>query len=155
MDGYIKTIRQKIGHDMLILVGAGVIVYRDSKILLQKRQDNKCWAIHGGCVEIGEAVEDTAKRELFEETGLIAKSLEFFGVFSGQDMLYTYPNGDKVYIIGNIYICRDFSGELHPQTDETDELIWFSINDLPKDISPPDIRPLKKFVKYVNNEMQE
>jgi len=63
------------------LFGASVIVYRNDKILLQQRQDNKCWGYHGGRVEIGEIVEDAAKRELLEETGLIANTLELFGIF--------------------------------------------------------------------------
>jgi ADP-ribose pyrophosphatase YjhB (NUDIX family) len=54
-------IRKKIGHDRLIAVGAGVFVYKDGKVLLQKRKDNLCWALHGGVVEMGEGVEEAAK----------------------------------------------------------------------------------------------
>lgn len=151
MNEYIKNIRQKIGHDRLIVVGAGVFVYKDGKVLLQRRKDNQCWGMHGGSVEIGEAVEDTAKRELWEETGLIANNLEFLGVFSDKDMLYTYPSGDEVYIIGINFVCRDFSGELLLETDETMELKWFEISNLPNDISPPDRKPLESFVNYINH----
>ena len=147
--GYVQTIRKKIGHDQIICVGAGVFVYQDGKVLLQKRKDNLCWAMHGGCVEIGESVEEAAKRELYEETGLRANELELLGVFSGKDMFYTYPNGDQIYIIGIDYICRDFSGALLPETDEILELNWFDIHDLPQEISPPDRRPLSAFVDWV------
>jgi len=109
---YLKSIREKVGHDRIIIVGAGVIVYKDGRLLLQKRKDNLYWALHGGAVDIGEIVEDAAKRELKEETGLIAGTLELFGVFSGESMMHTYPNGDEVYIVGVTYICHDFSGEL-------------------------------------------
>ena len=149
MTEYIKHIREKVGHDRVMMVGAGVVIYKDGKILLQKRKDNLCWAIHGGSVEIGEKVEDTAKRELFEETGLTANKLELLGVFSGENMMYTYPNGDEVYIVGINYVCRDFSGELLPETDETSELKWFDTDNLPDDISPLDIEPLKAFIEYV------
>ncbi|MCL2409758.1 MAG: NUDIX hydrolase [Oscillospiraceae bacterium] len=150
MTEYIKTIRKKIGHDRLIVAGAGVFVYKDGKVLLQKRRDNLCWAHHGGAVEVGEAVEDAAKRELLEETGLVANSLELLGVFSGEDMLYTYPNGDEVYIVSIVYVCNDFSGELLPETDETLELRWFDLDNIPNDIGPPDRRPLKAFVEYIS-----
>lgn len=149
MNNYIRNIRSKIGHDRLIVVGAGVFVYRDGKILLQKRRDNHCWAIHGGAVEMGETTEEAAKRELREETGLTAHKLELLGVFSGEEMMYTYPNGDEVYIIGVNYVCRDFSGSMLTETDETLNLEWFDINELPEDISPPDKAPLKAFVDYI------
>ncbi|XOK59681.1 NUDIX hydrolase [Paenibacillus elgii] len=108
MAGYISNIRKKIGHERLIVTAAGVIIYKDGKVLLQKRRDNHCWAMHGGGVEIGETVEETAKRELLEETGLIANDLELLGVFSGEDRLYTYPNGDEVYTIGIVCMQRFF-----------------------------------------------
>jgi ADP-ribose pyrophosphatase YjhB (NUDIX family) len=114
--GYTEEIRKKVGHDEIIGVGAGVFIYKEAKVLLQKRRDSYCWSKHGGGVEIGESVEEAAKRELFEETGLIANNLELLGVFSGEDMRYTYPNGDKVSIIGINYICSDFSGELLSDT---------------------------------------
>ena len=152
---YIKYIREKIGHDRVITVGSGVFVYKDGKLLLQRRKDNLCWAIHGGIVDIGEVVEDAAKRELREETGLTANDLELFGVFSGENMMYTYPNGDEVYIIGITYICRDFSGELLPQADEVLELKWFDINNLPKDISPIDTEAIKAFAEHMQNEISD
>jgi len=143
---YIKYIREKVGHDRVILVGSGVFLYKDNKLLLQRRKDNSRWAIHGGAVNIGENVEDAAKRELKEETGLIANKLELFGVFSGENMMYTYANGDEVYIIAVTYLCNDFSGELHPEADEVLELKWFDIDNLPKDISPIDIDAINAFV---------
>ncbi|MCL2351971.1 MAG: NUDIX hydrolase [Firmicutes bacterium] len=149
MTGYIADMRRKIGHDRLIFVGASVFVYRDGKVLLQKRKDNRCWAKHGGAVEIGEEVEDAARRELREETGLVAGNLELLGIFSGEDMLYTYPNGDEVYIVDAVYICSEFSGELLPETDETSELRWFDIYGIPDEISPPDRNALKKFLGHI------
>ena len=142
--------RAKIGHDTLICVGAGVLVYKDGKVLLQKRKDNNCWAQHGGGMEIGETLEETAKRELLEETGLIANSLEFLGVFSGKELLYTYPNGDKVCNVCISYVCQDFSGELLNETDETSELKWFSINEIPANISPPDKKIFEAFSDWCN-----
>lgn len=146
---YIKCMRARIGHDRLILVGAAVILHKDNKVLLQKRRDNLCWAIHGGAVEVGEKVEDTARRELFEETGLVADVLELLGVFSGENMMYTYPNGDEICIVGIIYTCCHFSGEMLPETDETSELKWFDIGNLPQNINPPDAEPMQAFIGRV------
>lgn len=52
------------------------------------RKDNHCWGYAGGSVEPDEDVEEAAKRELYEETGLVANKLELFGTFSGKDMHY-------------------------------------------------------------------
>jgi 8-oxo-dGTP pyrophosphatase MutT (NUDIX family) len=109
---YAEEIRKTIGHDEIIGVGAGIFIYKDRKVLLQKRKDNLCWSMHGGGLEIGETVEDAAKRELFEETGLIANNIQLLGVFSGNDLRYTYPNGDKVSIVEVVYVCNDFSGDV-------------------------------------------
>ena len=149
--GYILDLRKKIGHDLLIGVGAGVFVYKDGKVLLQKRRDNLCWSMHGGSIEIGESVEDAAKRELFEETGLTANSMVLLGVFSGEGMTYTYPNGDILQIVGIDYVCEDFSGEILEETDETIELKWFSIDEIPDDISPPDKKPFAAFIEFIRN----
>ena len=36
--GYVKDIRSKIGHDEFIGVGAGIFIYKDNKVLLQKEK---------------------------------------------------------------------------------------------------------------------
>jgi len=85
MTDYIKTMRKYIGHERLLVVGAGVFIHKDGKLLMQKRRDNGCWAAdHGSGSELSETVEETAKRELPEETGLTANNLELLGIFSGK-----------------------------------------------------------------------
>ena len=149
MNDYVKRIRSFVGHERIILAGAGVLIYKDGKILLQKRRDSGLWADHGGCVEIGETLEETAKRELFEETGLTANSLEFFKIFSGKEMLHTYPNGDKVYLIVSYWICEDFCGEPKIDPNEVVELKWFDINEMPREIESILKRPFSEFIKYI------
>lgn len=86
MSDYIMDLRKIVGHRPLLQVGASVIVEDEKgRILLQKRSDNHYWGYAGGSIELDENVEDAAKRELFEETGLTAERLELFGIFSGKD----------------------------------------------------------------------
>jgi len=148
MSNYIMDLRSIVGHRTLLQVGASVIV-EDNKgrVLLQKRSDNHCWGYAGGSVELDEKVEDAAKRELFEETGLTANSLELFGVFSGEDTHYIYPNGDEVSNVDIVFICRDYSGELIRQEDEVDQLKFFDVEELPKQISPPIKIALNKWIE--------
>ncbi len=150
--GYILDLRRKVGHERLIMVGAGVLPYRDGKLLLQRRRDNGFWADHGGSLEPGEELEQTARRELKEETGLEARKLELLGVFSGPDMDYTYPNGDEVAMVSAIYLCRDFSGTLRAQAEEVAELRWFPLDQLPENIFPVTRRPLAACLEKLRQE---
>ena len=91
-------------------------------------------------------MQAAAERELFEETGLTAKSMELLGVFSGPDMHFVYPNGDEVSNVDIVFICRDFEGALTLQNDEVLELKYFSEDELTDDmISSPNLRALRTF----------
>ena len=140
MTGYIMDLRALVGHRPLLLVGASVIVQdKAGRILLEKRADNHLWGYAGGSIELDERAEDAAVRELYEETGLTAKSLTLFNVFSGPDMHYVYPNGDEVSCIDLLFTCRDYEGTLTAQPDEVEELRFFAPEELPKpeEFSPP------------------
>lgn len=57
MRDYIKWIRNKVGHETIILNFSGAfIVDKNNKILLQKRSDKEdIWGLPGGAIEIGES----------------------------------------------------------------------------------------------------
>ena len=138
MSNYIMDLRKIVGHRPLLQVGASVIIENaQQQILLQLRTDNHCWSYPGGSVELDEEVEEATKRELFEETGLIAHELELFGIFSGKDTHYIYPNGDEVSNIDIVYLCRNYSGTIQCQEEEVMELRFFSIEDIPENLSAP------------------
>lgn len=142
--GYIMDLRKLVGHHTLLQVGASVILEdSEGRVLLQKRTDNHCWGYPGGSTELDERVEDAAARELLEETGLKANQLELFGVFSGPELHYVYPNGDEVSNIDVVFLCRDYAGTLHCQQEESEELRFFAPGQLPENLSPPIVIPLK------------
>lgn len=65
------------------------------------------WIGVGGKFETGECPEECMKREIYEETGLVANKIQlrgivtFPGIYHGQDeMMFCYT-------------CDDFSGEMH------------------------------------------
>ncbi len=146
--GYIIDLRKLVGHTPLMQVGASVIVEDEcGRVLFQLRSDNHCWGYCGGSVDLGEKVEEAAKRELYEETGLVAHSLSLFGVFSGEETHYVYPNGDEVYNIDIVYICKDYSGNLIPQKGEVDDLRFFELSEIPENISQPIKKPLEEYIR--------
>lgn len=79
---YIKWLRSKVGKEKIILnFAGGCIVNKEGEILLQKRRDKGVWGFPGGVLEIGESIEGAAKREVFEETGLIVEPKRLIGIF--------------------------------------------------------------------------
>ena len=147
MGEYWRDLRKLVGHIPILVCGASVIVENNKgEILLQLRKDNKCWAYPGGLVDVNEVVEEAAKRELTEETGIVAHSLELFGVFSGEELYHIYPNGDEVSIVDIVYICKNFSGKVKADNIESADAKFFPIDKLPENMSPAVIPAIKKYL---------
>ncbi len=132
MVGYVEGLRELVGHRPLLLVAAGVIV-RDSAgaILLQRRTDDGRWGIPGGALELGETLEEAARRELREETGLTAGELDLLDVYSGPEFFLRYTNGDEAYVVGATFAARSVCGEARADGDEGSELGYFAPEDFP------------------------
>lgn len=144
---YIMDLRKIVGSRPLIMTGACVILLdKNNRILLQLRKDNNCWGLAGGSLEIGETLEEVAKRELYEETGLVAKKLKLFNVFSGKEFYYKYPNGDEVYNVIAAYVCTDFEGEIKMDENEVQDLRFFHLGELPTNISPHDMPIIQEYI---------
>ena len=131
--GYMRELRALVGSRPLIAVGADVLVQRDeSEVLLQLRRDGRYWTVPGGALEPGESLEDTARRELREETGLVARELRLLTVCSGPEFDHTYPNGDRIHNVVAIYQALGVEGELRPDPHEGLRLRYFSTGALPE-----------------------
>ena len=131
--GYIEEIRALVGNRPLILAAAGVCVLDDqNRVLLQRRADYGLWGAPGGIMELGESLEETARRELLEETGLEAGPLTLLAVTSGVQDHYIYPNGDECYFVTACYVTRKFSGQPRAADGESLEVCFFALDDLPE-----------------------
>ena len=117
MDDWVKNLRKKIGHDTVILPHAVTIVIDGKHVLVEERSDDGYIDFPGGTLDLGETIEECAIRELKEETGIIADSLELFKIYTGELTKYTYVNGDNMYGVDVVYLVRKFHGELKPQKD--------------------------------------
>jgi ADP-ribose pyrophosphatase YjhB (NUDIX family) len=129
--GYLQELRLVVGSSPLITVGAGVIVLREEAVLLQKRCESGAWALPGGAKELGESLEDTARRELLEETGLVARKLRFLVLCSGAEFSHIYPNGDCIDHVAALYQALEVEGSLRVNKHESLDLGYFHSRELP------------------------
>ena len=132
MSDYVKELRKVVGNAPLLIPHAvTVVLNKENEIMFEVRSDDGFLDFPGGAIEIGEEIEVAAKRELFEETGVVANTLELFKVYSGEITHYIYKNGNEIYGIDFVFIVRDYSGELKPELCEVSELKFLSVNSIP------------------------
>ena len=129
--GYISDMRRYIGHAPMLSPGSVVLVKKDHQILLNLRSDTNTWGIPGGAAELGETLEDTAARELKEETNLSVNDFTLLHVFSGKDFYFKYPNGDELYSVIALYLANNVTGDLNINDGESFALQYFSKDELP------------------------
>jgi ADP-ribose pyrophosphatase YjhB (NUDIX family) len=131
--GYIEDIRRLVGHRPLILVGCVVVIADErGRLLLQERVYPKgTWGLAGGLMELGERAEETAVREVREETGLEVENLKMINVYSGPDHFAVAENGDEFYMVTCAYYTRCYKGELKADLTESAQIRFFEPDSLP------------------------
>lgn len=119
-------------HHDTFYVGVTVLIVRNEQLLLGQRKNvfgHGTWALPGGHLENGESMKAAGKRELQEETGLIASDLEFVG-------LANTPEGTAHHIqVG--FLAKNVVGE--PEVKEPEQCFawqWFDLNHLPDPLFP-------------------
>ncbi|QHJ70007.1 NUDIX hydrolase [Planococcus halotolerans] len=141
---YIKNLRSMVGHEKVNMVVAGAFVFdADTRLLLQQRSDTGEWGLPGGFMELDETVQDTARREVLEETGLQLKELELFGIYSGPKYDKTFKNGDQVAMVQILFTCQNFAGQLVEQNEESLSNKFYRLTELPDNLFPDHIDFLK------------
>lgn len=147
--GYIEDLRELVGHRPLILVGAVTIIMdNENRILLQKRKASSGrWGIPGGLMELGETAEETARREVLEETGLTVGKLNLIDVLSGQENFLKVSNGDEFYAVTIAFYTNEISGSLKVDKSESFGFEFFHINELPSDIVKSHRKIIDRFLE--------
>jgi ADP-ribose pyrophosphatase YjhB (NUDIX family) len=111
-------------------VGAGVLIEKDGCILLLQRAHEpwkKYWNIPAGYVEADENPKNAAKREVFEETGLIVEIGELLKAYYYSDD----PRGNGVALI---YKAEIVGGELRID-HESSAVQYFHWKDIPANLA--------------------
>lgn len=101
-----------------------VIIQQDSDVLFAKRKKEPFkgyLGLPGGFVNIGETVEEAARREVKEETSLDIELTDILGVFSD-------PQRDpRGHIMSTVFIGRVPSNEDAKARDDASQLEWIDL----------------------------
>jgi 8-oxo-dGTP pyrophosphatase MutT (NUDIX family) len=124
---YIRNLRAKLGHDLLLLQSATVMLFDDDgRLLLAQNAENGLWMTIGGAIDPGEEPSDAAVRECWEETGLHVEPVRLLGVFGGPSFRITYPNGDIALYLSIVFEVQKIGGSLRADGLETSSLKFVS-----------------------------
>lgn len=144
------------GLDQKPRVGIGVILLKDNKILLGKRNEDPAkadsllhgegtWTLPGGKLDFKEDIQDCAYREVFEETRIRIKKDKLKIISITNDIV------EDAHFVTLGFLCEDFEGE--PKIMEPDEITewkWFNLNNLPSPLFFPSEKAIKNFINKEN-----
>lgn len=136
---FVLSLRERVGHAPLPLVGVTAVVFKDEKVLLGRRADNGSWQCVSGIVEPGEEPADTAVRECREEAGVDVRATRLALVQRLPRV--TYANGDHVDYLDLVFRCDWVSGEPHPADGELTEVGWYGLGEL-VEVDPQHVRKI-------------
>ncbi len=111
-------------------VSAGGVVFRESgdrfEVALIARKNHTIWCLPKGKVEKGESAEETARREVKEETGLEGELVK-----KVNSIHYFYSSREEKTRFSktvDFYLFRYKSGDIRDHDDEVDGVEWFDID---------------------------
>ena len=123
ISAYLKSIRAKVGHELVALTAVSISVLdANGRLLFGRDTEAGFWTLPGGAIDPHEHPADAAARECFEETGLVVRPKAIIGVFGGPEFLITYPNGDVAYYTSIAFLVDVVGGSLKPRDGELSEL---------------------------------
>jgi len=133
ISNYIRSLRDRIGTELLQVPSVAAIIRDDGgRILLQRRTSDGAWSLPAGAIDPGESPAHAVAREVREETGLRVVPERIVGVFGGRGFSHTYANGDRVEYLVVLFACRVVGGEPGGEDDETAELRYFEPGEMPE-----------------------
>lgn len=130
-------------------VGLGVIVMKDGKVLVGRRNKlashgEQLWCFPGGHLEYGESFEACAKRETREEAGIEIENVRFTGVLNSLEFL------PKHFV--TIEVVADWkSGE--PRPEANDKMVdwgWYEPDALPEPMYGPSRKLFDAYRRGIN-----
>lgn len=129
MSEYVRAIRARIGHELLLLPGVTAVIRDGERFLLARSAGADAWSLIGGGVEPGEDPADEVAREVREEVGCGIRISGLVGAYGGESLVVQYPNGDRVAYVTTAYACELLDAPV-PDRDEIVEIGWFTRDEI-------------------------
>ena len=127
---YVRGLRGLVGTELLFLPSVACLIRDDEGRLLLVHHVEGRWMLPGGVVDPGERPADAARRECWEEAGIVVDPLRIAGVYGGPEHRTTYANGDNAAWVVTVFDAVIRDGEPHAHDDETQDVGWFSPGEL-------------------------
>jgi ADP-ribose pyrophosphatase YjhB (NUDIX family) len=127
---FIVDLRRYVGQAELWLPGVTAVVRRADEVLLVRRADNGQWTPVTGIVDPGEQPAVAARREVLEETGVSVQVEHLAWVNAGPPVVHA--NGDQARYLDLCFTCRYVGGTAHVADDESCDVQWFPVGNLPQ-----------------------
>lgn len=113
MSDYLRGLRDKVGHDLVLLPMVSALVFdAQRRVLLVRHAATELWTAPGGMPRPYETPADAVVRTTWEETGLVVEPLRIVGIFGGMECSVTYRDGDQLAFIATAFEARVTSGAL-------------------------------------------
>ena len=117
-------------------ISSGGVVFRPAgathevALIRVVRADGHAWTLPKGWVEKGEDLEQTAVREVREETGLQARVLRKVGEITYE--FYSKGDRSRVSKTVHVFLLECLGGNLADHDDEVEEARWFPFDEAVK-----------------------
>jgi len=116
-----------------------LVINNEQEILLIKAKALDSWVLPGGGVKKNENLVEAAQRETLEETGIkVTSQAQLLGVYSN---FKEYKNDHII-----VFVFKNWSKKTEHTSIEVNQSQFFSLKNLPDDLSPSTIKRIKEYL---------
>jgi 8-oxo-dGTP diphosphatase len=114
-------VRDALAAGGVVLRGTG----EEIEVVIAGRDSDRTWVFPKGTPDRGETIEETAIREVREESGLDVEIIQPIGAI---DYWFAVP-GERVHKIVHFFLMRSQGGDVSRHDHEYDDVRWVPVDD--------------------------